>query len=148
MAYPQQPYSQSMFQQQPSYYQNGYLQQLNNIPIGLRGRPVSSIEEVRASMIDFDGTTFYFPDAAKKSIYTKRMNLDGTASLETYRLVETPVEPVSAPADADYVTQELFEKTVRDILAQIDILKKGETQNDATAAISNVTTKPVEQFNF
>mgnify|MGYP006945383440 CR=1 FL=1 len=29
-------------------------------------RPVSSLEEVRASVIDFDGSVFYFPDTANK----------------------------------------------------------------------------------
>jgi hypothetical protein len=38
---------------------------------GLKGRPVSSIEEARATTVDFDGTIFYFPDLANKRIYTK-----------------------------------------------------------------------------
>lgn len=32
------------------------------IPPFLKGRPVSSLEEVRAIPIDFDGSVFYFPD--------------------------------------------------------------------------------------
>jgi hypothetical protein len=44
-----------------------------------RIRPVSSIEEVRAASIDFDGSVFYFSDLANKRIYTKQINLDGTA---------------------------------------------------------------------
>lgn len=40
--------------------------------IGLKGRPVSSIDEARASTIDFDGSVFYFPDLANKRIYTKQ----------------------------------------------------------------------------
>ena len=35
-----------------------------------RVRPVSSLEEARASVIDFDGSVFYFPDAATKRLYT------------------------------------------------------------------------------
>lgn len=34
--------------------------------VGLKGRPVSSIDEARASTIDFDGSVFYFPDLANK----------------------------------------------------------------------------------
>ena len=49
-------------------------------------RPVSSIEEVRASPIDFDGSVFYFPDVANRKIYTKRVNMDGTVSINLYEL--------------------------------------------------------------
>lgn len=147
MAYPQPNFGQPMFQQQhPSYYQSSYLPQMNNIPIGLRGRPVSSIEEVRASMIDFDGTTFYFPDASKKSIYTKKMNLDGTASLETYRLVETPLEaPPASVENAGFVTRDVFEQTIQNILNQIEFLKKGDADNGAT---TTTIRNNDEQFNF
>lgn len=49
-------------------------------------RPVSSIEEVRACPIDFDGSVFYFADVANKKIYTKQINLDGTVSINLYEL--------------------------------------------------------------
>ena len=72
----------------------------------LKGRPVSSIEEARASSVDFDGTVFYFPDLANKRIYTKHINIDGTASLLMYELKEIPVEQPS------FVTREEFENTI------------------------------------
>ena len=80
----------------------------------LKGRPVSSIEEARASSVDFDGTVFYFPDLANKRIYTKHINVDGTASLLMYELKEIPVEQPS------FVTREEFENTIgqlRELLA-------------------------------
>jgi len=40
-------------------------------PLGLKGRPVSSLEEVRAAAVDFDGTISFFPDLANGKIYTK-----------------------------------------------------------------------------
>jgi hypothetical protein len=49
-------------------------------------RPVSSIEEVRACPIDFDGSVFYFTDVANKRIYTKQINLDGTVAINLYEL--------------------------------------------------------------
>lgn len=49
-------------------------------------RPVSSVEEVKASPIDFDGSLFYFPDIVNKKIYTKGVNLDGTVSINVYEL--------------------------------------------------------------
>ena len=45
-------------------------------------RPVSSIEEVRAYPIDFDGSVFYFADMANRRIYTKQFNIDGTVSIK------------------------------------------------------------------
>lgn len=56
----------------------------NNIPQQVR--PVSSIDEVRACPIDFDGSVFYFTDVANKRIYTKQINLDGTVSINLYEL--------------------------------------------------------------
>ena len=37
----------------------------------IKGRPVSSYEEAKASMIDLDGSLFVFPDIANGRIYTK-----------------------------------------------------------------------------
>lgn len=56
----------------------------------LKGRLVSSLEEARATSIDFDGSIFYFPDLANRRIYTKQINLDGTATLNMYELKEVP----------------------------------------------------------
>ena len=91
-----------------NYYQPNPAQPaINRVPIGLKGRPVSSIDEARASSIDFDGSVFYFPDLANKCIYTKQINLDGTATLLMYELKEIPV--ASQP---NFVTREEFENTI------------------------------------
>jgi hypothetical protein len=37
----------------------------------LKGRPVASLDEAKATSIDFDGSVFYFPDLANRRIYTK-----------------------------------------------------------------------------
>ena len=74
---------------------------------GLKGRLVSSIDEARASSIDFDGTVFYFPDLANRCIYTKQINVDGTATLLMYELKEIPV-----PSQPNFVTREEFENTI------------------------------------
>lgn len=73
----------------------------------LKCRPVSSIEEVRAAQIDLDGSLFVFPDIANQKIYTKQINPDGTAALNTYTLtIDVPkVEP-------QYVTREELENTL------------------------------------
>ena len=59
--------------------------------LGLKGRPVTSLEEVRAATIDFDGSIFFFPDLANKKIYTKQINMDGTMTLNVYEL--TIIQP-------------------------------------------------------
>ncbi len=62
-----------MYQNNYSYYPQAPQNQNVRFPTytGLKGRPVSSIEEARAQSIDFDGSVFYFPDIANKRIYTK-----------------------------------------------------------------------------
>jgi hypothetical protein len=74
----------------------------------LRGRPVSSLEEVRATGIDFDGSIFFFPDLANKRIYTKQINLDGTATLNMYELKDIP----DVPASGNFITREEFEQAI------------------------------------
>ena len=74
-------------------YQNnydGYYQQLRSPTQMLKGRPVASLDEVRAIPVDFDGSVFYFPDLANGKIYTKQINQDGTSSLFVYERKEIP----------------------------------------------------------
>lgn len=90
---------------------NYYPTQPNRQPsFGLKGRPVSSLEEVRATSIDFDGSIFYFPDLANKRIYTKQINMDGTASLNMYELKPVPKETVN-----DYITRAEFEEAIKQL---------------------------------
>lgn len=98
--------------------------------IGLKGRPVSSIDEARASSIDFDGSVFYFPDLANKRIYTKQINIDGTASLLMYELKEVPVE------QPNFVTREEFENTITQL------------KNLLTTTPSNSPTESKPEFKF
>lgn len=76
-------------------------------PLFLKGRPVASLEEVRALPIDFDGTVFFFPDLAHERIYTKQIGLDGSPLFNMYVLQQIPSE-----TPADYVTREEFEKAI------------------------------------
>lgn len=68
----------------------------------IKGRPVVSIEEARASQIDLDGSLFVFTDIGNKKIYTKQINLDGTATLNTYSLVEEVAQPESYVTKAEF----------------------------------------------
>ena len=105
----QQPTAQAM----PTYIPN-YLRPAQ--PQGnLKGRLVSSLEEARATSIDFDGSIFYFPDLASKRIYTKQINMDGTATLNMYELKELPVmtsEQQGVVSMNNYITREEFEQAI------------------------------------
>ena len=117
--YPQQTLmNQQVPQQQPLQYQYpNYLRQ-GPPQVVLKGRLVSSLEEARATSIDFDGSVFYFPDLANKRIYTKQINIDGTASLYVYELRETPIENEASgfgPSVEKFVTREEFERVLAEL---------------------------------
>ena len=115
--YPQQPINQQIPQQQPQYQVPSYLRQAPP-QVSLKGRLVSSLEEARATSIDFDGSVFYFPDLANKRIYTKQINMDGTASLCVYELRETPIENEASgfvPSVEKFVTREEFERILAEL---------------------------------
>lgn len=97
----------------PNYYQQSRpMVPMTQQPVyGLKGRPVSSLEEVRATSIDFDGSVFFFPDLANKRIYTKQINMDGTAILNMYELKEIPVPQSNMPT-GDFITRQEFEEAL------------------------------------
>lgn len=97
-------------------------------------RPVSSIEEVRASSIDFDGSIFYFPDIANKKIYTKSVNMDGTVAINLYELKEITT-PTDQSMNSSYITREEFEGTINQIkMMYEELLKVKEQEMIQTAA--------------
>lgn len=91
-------------------------------PAFLKGRLVSSIEEARATSIDFDGSVFYFPDLANKRIYTKQINMDGTATLNMYELRDIPIvneAQLSILPMNNYITREEFDQAVNQLKAML-----------------------------
>lgn len=135
---PQQPQQQTMpIRQQP-------LPQMPIAPqqLGLKGRPVSSIEEVRASAIDFDGSVFFFPDLANKRIYTKQIGMDGSAILCMYEMKELPRETNSNMAG--YITRDEFDSAMAQIKTMFD---QAQSQQQPTIqSLPQEQQKP--QFNF
>ena len=87
----------------------------------LKGRLVSSLEEARATSIDFDGSIFYFPDLANRRIYTKQINLDGTATLNMYELREIPTvnEQAVVASMNNYITRDEFDQVVAQLKAML-----------------------------
>lgn len=80
----------------------------------LKGRPVSSLDEVRAAQVDFDGSIAYFPDMANKRIYTKQIQMDGSSCLRMFE-----EKPIPVPQSAQYVTKEEFEQVLAELKAAI-----------------------------
>lgn len=114
-----------MWKYQPNNYQVQNNQQMSAMQI-LKGRPVSSYDEAKASMIDLDGSLFVFTDIANNCIYTKQILLDGSAELKTYVLQEQK-QGITKGVDenkAQYVLQEDFERIVGDLKGQIEELKE------------------------
>lgn len=122
------------------YYQPPPMTQTRQPSLGLKGRPVSSLEEVRAAAVDFDGTVSFFPDLANGKIYTKQCNIDGTASLNMYEVKEIP----NTQQSTTYVTREEFNNTMqalKQILAQANLVKESPDQTQPQQ-----TSTP--EFNF
>lgn len=111
-------------------------------PLGLKGRPVTSLEEVRAAAVDFDGSVSFFPDLANGKIYTKQCNIDGTASLNMYELKEIPTVP---NPNSDYVTREEFNTaltSLKQALNQANLeVKQSLDQTQQSPQTSNLEFK-------
>lgn len=141
-----------MYQQQQSYNYYPQQPQVMRMPqqpqvIGLKGRPVSSLEEVRAIPVDFDGSIFYFPSLANDKIYTKQINLDGTSSLKVYELKELPLQDTSLSTQG-LVTKEEFTMTINNLLEEISALKELAGTTALTEMEEQSMQQPQSTFNF
>lgn len=110
-----------------------------------RIRPVSSIEEVKAASIDFDGSVFYFSDLANKRIYTKQIGLDGLAQLNMYELAEIPVTAESRTDfdTSNFVTRNEFEDAINQLKKYLEA--SASASRIPAAASEPVEPKPVQK---
>lgn len=105
---------------QANQYAPQYIPRTVQPQLYLKGRLVSSLEEARATSIDFDGSVFYFPDLANRRIYTKQINLDGTATLNMYELREMPVvNEQQVFTSTNFVTRDEFDQVVAQLKAML-----------------------------
>jgi hypothetical protein len=140
----------SQLQQSP-YYQYPYAQQYQRlaqmeqqaqqqqyIPQNyLKGRPVVSLDEARAAQIDLDGSLFVFTDIGNKKIYTKQINLDGTATLNTYSLVE------DVALSESYVTKTELDNAVAALREEMNKgIMERNGENDTTRTQKPIINKP------
>ena len=127
-------YPQPQFQNQQVGYSYRPVAQYPQWPvtsnISQQVRPVSSIDEVRACPIDFDGSVFYFTDVANKRIYTKQINLDGTVSINLYELKTDQVTN-----STQYVTKQEFENVINQLYNKFNpLVENNKEQNIQTPA--------------
>ena len=131
------------YQPTQNYYYQPQTTSIRQPLLGLKGRPVSGLEEVRAAAVDFDGTVSFFPDLANGKIYTKQCNVDGTASLNMYELKEIPTAPEANPNM--YVTRKEFNSVMdnlKQILAHANLVEEKSPDQTDSAQTS------IPEFNF
>ena len=119
------PSQQQMFYRSsvmPNSY-TGNINMINNNTL-LKGKPVSSLEEARATSIDFDGSIFFFPDLANKKIYTKQINMDGTATMQCYELSQLPIEQNNNINN--FITRDEFNNALQELTVKIQKNPKGK----------------------
>lgn len=118
------------FQQNPNQSMMSNSPQAQNL---VKCRAVTSIDEAKAAMIDLDGSVHVFTDLGNRKIYTKQINLDGTASLNTYELVEAveKSEKHTAPLE-DYMSKVEFDSAYDGLLEKVKDLQ-GKVQTLDTA---------------
>lgn len=133
------------------YYQNWFSQQASQMQTAqLKGRPVASLEEVKASTIEFDGSVFFFPDLGNKKIYTKQINVDGTSTINMYELKPIPQAPVVN--SSQYVTRDEFETVLSNLQQELSKLNTkpaaAEVQSAQQPAQQAPQTAPPQEYKF
>lgn len=134
-----------MYNQYPNYMNNRYAvppqqqmqmmpqqmmqQQFQQVPmqqmVGLKGRLVSSLDEVKAAVVDLDGSETYFPHPASNSIYTKCVDMQGNSVIKHYILEDVK------DSKLDPVNEELnkLKKRVTDLEEMLNSLTGGSEDN-------------------
>lgn len=128
----------------PQYQQNTQ-QQVQT----LKGRPVSSLDEAKASMIDLDGSLFVFPDIANGKIYTKQIMLDGTADFRIYSLDQNnnpmqaaqETQQTQQAVEGGYVFRKDFDRIVKRLEKKIEALKEGAVYEQGTGNVQSGNEK-------
>lgn len=90
-----------------------YNNTLINSPLGFKGKPVSSLEEAKSAIVDFDGVINYFPDFNNNKIYTKQFNPNGTVVFKIFSYEE---EVPKEENNVEYVTKEEVEQIIQKMM--------------------------------
>lgn len=127
----------------PYYQPQRYLATEQAQPQLIKGRPVTSIEEVRATTIDFDGSVFVFPDFANKHIYTKQINPDGTSTINVYELIPQ----ITNNSKDDYITRNEFDSLVQRLQQRFAGMEPQNTSQQATTVKEAATSNTIKQVD-
>lgn len=130
-------------EQQQNMMNNNIMSSSYQQPQGiyLKGRAVTGIEEVRGTIIDQDGSLFIFPDIGHNKIYTKQINIDGTATINSFALEKTPVQ-----TEQKYVEVEQMNKIINSFNQQIQVLQQRiEELSTAETSDKKVEEKSVDK---
>lgn len=85
----------------------------------LNGKLVDSVDVVKATEVNLDGSISYFPLTDGSAIVTKQLLTNGTSKTTIYK----PVEEKEAPK-VQYATMDDLKKSIKEIdLSEIDDLK-------------------------
>ena len=103
---------------------------------GIKGRPVTNIEEARAAQIDFDGSMSYFPCPAERKIFAKGLDLNGNPVFEVYQLVTGNVQQQPA-----YVESSAF-MALQQRVEQLEAALKGANNNVQPYAVNANNEQP------
>lgn len=103
---------------------------------GIKGRPVTNIEEARAAQIDFDGSMSYFPCPAERKIFAKGLDLNGNPVFEVYQLVNGNVQQ-----QPNYVESSAF-MALQQRVEQLEAALKGANNNVQPANINANNEQP------
>lgn len=108
---------------------SGFGGQYQQQPQFLKCRPVTSIEEARATQIDLDGSLWVFTDVGHGKIYTKQIRNDGSSAFSVYTYTEE-VEPTYNDS-SDLVTEAKLNKVIEYFNSRLSNLQKHNPQNAA-----------------
>lgn len=104
-------------QQQQQMYQPAYQQSMQQAPVQLKGRIVTSIDEAKAAQVDLDGSSTYFPAPAEGKVYEKLIGMDGLPIFRVYQLQQDG--GMQAPAYADNNTVLALQRRIEKLEEQI-----------------------------
>ena len=146
-ATPQMQQRLNYLQQQQQMYQPAYQQSMQQAPVQLKGRIVTSIDEAKAAQVDLDGSSTYFPAPAEGKVYEKLIGMDGLPVFRVYTLQEggAQKQPVYADNNVVIALQRRIEKIEEQIGGMTNDEHISDDADGAAGRKSNGTNAAVRR---
>ena len=146
-ATPQMQQRLNYLQQQQQMYQPAYQQSMQQAPVQLKGRIVTSIDEAKAAQVDLDGSSTYFPAPAEGKVYEKLIGMDGLPVFRVYTLQEggAQKQPVYADNNVVIALQRRIEKLEEQIGGMTNDEHISDDADGAAGRKSNGTNAAVRR---